>query len=74
VQHTKFGIDGLAAPGDSRRCGGCGRQERASRRERDSGLGRTTGFRGYEAAVPDRAASHEAQAASSLLYLISARG
>ena len=29
---------------------------------------------GYEAAVPDRTASHEAPAASSFLYLISARG
>jgi hypothetical protein len=29
---------------------------------------------GYEAAVPDKAASHEAPAASSFLYLISARG
>jgi hypothetical protein len=29
---------------------------------------------GYEAAVPNRAASHEARAASSFLYLISARG
>lgn len=29
---------------------------------------------GYEAAVSDRAASHDAPAASSFLYLISARG
>ena len=31
-------------------------------------------LRGYEAAVPDRAASHETPAASSFLYLISASG
>jgi serine/threonine protein kinase len=30
--------------------------------------------RGYEAAVPDRAASHRAPRASSFLYVISARG
>jgi hypothetical protein len=29
---------------------------------------------GYEAAVPERAASHDAPAASSFLYLMSARG
>ena len=29
---------------------------------------------GYEAAVPERAASHDAPAASSFLYLISASG